>query len=57
MFSEKQSAVLAKHRPHDLRIELKDGTTAPYQLLYNLSAAELQLLRAYLNEYLKRGWI
>ena len=51
------SASLPEHGQQDLAIELVSGKSPPYSPLYNLSEAELTVLRKYLDEYLARGWI
>jgi hypothetical protein len=55
--SEDDAKGLAEHSSNDLSIELTPGTQLPHQPLYNLSATELEVLRAYLTEYMARGWI
>jgi len=48
---------LPEHRPYDCKIELKDGTTAPWGPIYPLSEVELQTLREWLKEMEKTGKI
>lgn len=48
---------LPDHGPQDLAIDVKEGEVPPCKPLYNLSAAELEVLRKYIADYLKRGWI
>ena len=55
--SEDNLRVLANYSPQDLAINLLPRTTALYQLLYNLSRTDLELLRKYLDEYLVREQI
>jgi hypothetical protein len=55
--SEDDAKVLADHSSHDLAIQLAPEGRPPHQPLYNLSATELEVLRAYLAEYMARGWI
>ena len=55
--SEDDLRVLANYSPQDLAINLLPRTTALYQLLYNLSRTDLELLRKYLDEYLVREQI
>ncbi|KAH6480324.1 hypothetical protein HBI55_254530 [Parastagonospora nodorum] len=55
--SEEDSKVLAGHSKHDLTIDLVPGEDPPHRPLYNLSPTELGILRAYITEYLQRGWI
>jgi hypothetical protein len=55
--SEDEARELPEHGPQDLAITLEEGATVPHMPLYNLSATELETLRAYIDEYLARGWI
>jgi len=48
---------LAAHGDQDLAIELQPGTVPPHRPMYNLSGPELDHLREYVEEYLRRGWI
>jgi len=48
---------LPEHRPYDCKIELKDGTMAPWGPIYPLSEVELQTLREWLKEMEKTGKI
>jgi hypothetical protein len=57
VFSEGDTSLLAEHGPHELPIDLEEGKSPPFGPLYNLSAAELVLLREYLDKFLRRGWI
>src|SRR2546429_350145 len=56
LFSEEKANELPEHGPHDHSIEL-DGGTPPFGPLYNLSATELQVLRDYIKDNLRRGFI
>ena len=49
--------VLPEHRPYDCKIDLKEGTTAPWGPIYPLSEIELQTLREWLKEMEKTGKI
>jgi hypothetical protein len=55
--SEEDAKGLAEHSSNDLAIQLTPGAQPPHQPLYNLSGTELEVLRAYLSEYMARGWI
>lgn len=57
IMSEDDARTLSSHGPQDLAIELAEGEVPPFRPLYNLSAAELEVLRKYLADYLERGWI
>jgi len=48
---------LPEHRPYDCKIELKEGTTAPWGPICPLSEMELQTLREWLKEMEKTGKI
>ena len=58
VFSARNAATLAPNRPGvDLAIELQEGKEPPFGPLYPLSRAELEELRRYLEENLKKGFI
>ena len=46
-----------EHRPYDCRIDLKEGSTAPWGPIYPLSEVELQTLREWLKEMERTGKI
>jgi len=48
---------LPEHRPYDCKIELKEGTTAPWGPIYPLSEEELRTLREWLKEMERMGKI
>jgi len=48
---------LPEHRQYDCKIELKDGSTAPWGPIYPLSETELQALRESLKEMERTGKI
>jgi len=48
---------LPEHRPYDCKIDLKEGTTAPWGPIYPLSEEELWTLRDWLKEMEKTGKI
>ncbi len=56
-FSKADSKSTPSHGPQDLVIELLDGKQPPWGPIYNLSEKELNTLRSYLEDQLKRGWI
>src|SRR3979490_2753474 len=56
-FSKVSADTLAPHRSYDLKINLEDGTSPPLGPIYSLSVSELQSLRDFLNEHLKKGFI
>ena len=57
MFSKGDATLLPDQNAHALAIELQPGQQPPFKGLYNLSEAELSVLREYLAKYLERGWI
>ena len=55
---QKEAAdALPEHRPYDCKIDLKEGTTAPWGPIYLLSEEELRTLREWLKEMEKAGKI
>ena len=48
---------LPKHRPYDCKIDLQEGSTAPWGPIYPLSEEELRTLREWLTEMEKIGKI
>jgi len=48
---------LPEHRSYDCKIDLKEGSTAPWGPIYPLSEVELQTLREWLKEMEKTGKI
>jgi len=55
---EKEAAdALPEHRSYDCKIDLKEGSTAPWGPIYPLSEVELQTLREWLKEMEKTGKI
>ena len=57
VFSRKEADTLPEHRQYDHRIELEPGKTPPYGPLYGMSQNELKVLRKYLDDNLKKGFI
>jgi hypothetical protein len=58
VFAAENATALPPHRPGvDMAIPLQEGQQPPYGPLYPLSPAELEVLRGYLEENLKRGYI
>ena len=54
---ETMTAVLPKHQPWDHEIKLQPGKKPGFGPIYSLSEKELQVLRGYLDENLKKGFI
>jgi len=48
---------LPEHRPYDCKIDLQEGSTAPWRPIYPLSEEELRTLREWLAEMEKMGKI
>jgi len=57
MMGKEAADQLPEHRPYDCKIELKEGTMAPWGPIYHLSEMELQTLREWLKEMEKTGKI
>jgi len=55
--SKEEADALPQHRPYDCKIELKEGSTAPWGPIYPLSEVELQTLREWLKEMERTGKI
>jgi len=57
IMSKEAVDTLPQHRPYDCKIELKEGSTAPWGPIYPLSEVELQTLREWLKEMERTGKI
>lgn len=57
MFSPKEAEKLPPHRPYDHDIKLKDGQNPPWGPLYPMSRDQLQALKEWLEENLRKGFI
>ena len=57
IMSQEAADQLPAHRPYDCKIDLKEGTTAPWGPIYPLSEEELRTLREWLKEMEKTGKI
>jgi hypothetical protein len=57
IMGEEAADALPEHTIYDMKIDLKEGTTAPWGPIYPLSEAELEVLREYLKEMLRTGKI
>lgn len=57
LFLESNNPQLPPRRPYDHKIPLKPGTAPPHGALYSMSLGELEVLKAYLDENLKKGFI
>ena len=56
-FEDREPGTLPPHRPFDHTIPLEPNSTAPFGPLYTLSQKELEELRKYIDENLKKGFI
>ncbi|KAM4065521.1 reverse transcriptase (RNA-dependent DNA polymerase) [Hirsutella rhossiliensis] len=57
LFKEELETGLPKHSQWDHEICLKDGRTPTFHKIYNLNEKQLQTLRDYLDENLRKGYI
>ena len=57
MFDPKKAKLLPPHRPDDHKIELLPGKTPPAARAYPMSTEELRVLRQYLIDELRKGYI
>ena len=58
VFSKSDADVLPKHRPaYDYTIDLMEGKTPTWGPLYSMSADELKVLKAYIEEMVDKGFI
>jgi hypothetical protein len=57
VFSKNKADVLPEHRQWDIPIETDDKFTPKWGPLYNLSEAEMKLLKEYIDENLQKGFI
>jgi len=57
IFSKEESDKLPEHRPYDHTIPLQEGTTSPFGPIYNLSPAELEVLRKYIDDNLNKRFL
>ena len=57
LFQDREPGVLPPHRPYDHTIPLEPGASVPFGPLYTLSQKELEELREYIDDNLKKGFI
>ena len=57
VFDNRNAEILPQYKSSDYAIPIVEGKEPPYGPLYTLSSRELQLLREYIEEALRRGWI
>ena len=56
-FDKRKANTLPQHQPYNCLIDLQPGKEAPWGPIYNLSPIELEVLRAYIEEYLANRFI
>ena len=57
VFSKETARQLPEHRVYDHRILLQEGAVPPFGPVYSLSPHELDVLREYIDDNLKKGYI
>lgn len=57
LFNPENAGVLPEMKETDHRIPLVEGKSPPHGPLYKLSERELEVLRVYLEDALRKGWI
>ena len=57
IFSKTCTSTPAPHQPYDLKIELEEGTSPPFDPIYSLSQSELKSLQEFLDEHLAMDFI
>ena len=57
VFSRRDSDVLPPHRPYDHRVPVKEDAKLPFSRLYSMSQNELEVLKKYLDDNLRKGFI
>ena len=57
VFNKAKADTLAPHRPYDLKINLEEGASPPVGAMYSLSQSELQVLREFIDEHIRIGFI
>lgn len=57
IFDKGLSDKLAQHCPYDLKIELEEGSSPTHTQLYHVSDLELDALKTFIDENIRRGFI
>jgi hypothetical protein len=57
VFEKNKADQLPEHRPYDCPIDLEEGHSPPFGLIYGLSEPELQALCDYLTKNLAKGFV
>ena len=57
LFTQREADKLLPYRPYDHQIPLEPGMTHPFSTIYSMSPTELEALRKYIKENLRKGFI
>lgn len=57
VFSEASAGMLPENTEHDHTIDLEPGSVPPHKPIYGLTEAEREILKAYLENAQRKGWI
>ena len=57
VFSKSDSEKLPQHRPYDIGIDLVEGSKPKWGPLYHMSNEEMAILKDYIDDNLKKGYI
>jgi hypothetical protein len=57
IFTQREADKLPPHRPYDHTIPLEPGATPPFGTIYPMSPTELETLRKYVEDNLRKGFI
>jgi len=57
VFSKEEADKLPPHREYDHRIPIEEGKTPPFGPIYQLSPVELEVLKNYIDDHLRKGFI
>ena len=57
IFSQTHTSTPTPHQPYNLKIELEEGTSPPFDVIYSLSQSELKSLQEFLDEHLAMDFI
>ena len=57
VFSKEEADKLPPHREYDHRIPVEEGKTPPFGPIYQLSPVELEVLKNYIDDHLRKGFI
>ena len=57
VFSKIDADILPENRPYDCPIDIKEGSEPPFGPIYSLSLLELKVLKEYIEDNLRKGFI